>query len=336
MAEFSINRLKSGGLITNYFCSSSCRHCLYNCSPQWEKQYIDAETARENLEKIRAMGCRAVHIGGGEPLLRPEKLITVLEVAKAVGVSIEYVETNSSWFKDNDSAISLLSRLRDKGLHTLLVSISPFHNEQIPFARVQGVVDAAQHAGIGIFPWVSDFVSDLTSFDTTRPHSLNEYQQRFGDDYLMQIMQRYWIHLGGRALETFRPWLGKKTLQQVLDENPGGCAVELSDTSHFHMDLFGNYIPGLCSGLVISCDDLGSRLSADKYPILVKLYSEGIRGLVSMATEMFGFAPQINNYINKCDLCTEIRTYMVNSDYNESSELNPAGFYTQIEKICAA
>ena len=336
MAEFSINRLKSGGLITNYFCSSSCRHCLYNCSPQWEKQYIDAETARENLEKIRAMGCRSIHIGGGEPLLRPKKLTTVLEVAAVVGVSIDYVETNSSWYKDEDSAIELLSQLRRKGLHTLLVSISPFHNEQIPFARVQGVIEAAQHAGVGIFPWVSDFVSDLTSFDTARPHPLDEYRQRFGDDYLMQIMQRYWIHLGGRALETFRPLLGNMTCGQVLDANPGGCSRELTDTSHFHFDLFGHYISGLCSGLAISSNDVGTRLSTQKYPILVKLYSEGIRGLFSMATEMFGFSPQRNNYINKCDLCTEIRTHMVYSDYDESSELDPAGFYTQIEKICAA
>lgn len=329
-AEFSINRLISGGLITNYFCSSSCRHCLYNCSPRWEKQYIDAEAARENLEKIRSMGCRAVHIGGGEPLLRPEKLITVLEVAKAVGVSIEYVETNSSWFKDNDSAISLLSRLREKGLHTLLVSISPFHNEQIPFARVQGVIDAAQRAGIGIFPWVSDFVSDLTSFDATRPHPLDEYRQRFGDDYLMQIMQRYWIHLGGRALETFRPLLGNMTCGQVLEANPGSCSRELTDTSHFHIDLFGNYIPGLCSGLAISSNDLSTRLSTQKYPILVKLYSEGIRGLVSMATEMFGFSPQRNTYINKCDLCTEIRTSLIMQDNGVFAELSPKEFYSQI------
>ena len=329
MAEFSINRLNSGGLITNYFCSSSCGHCLYNCSPHWEKRYIDAEMARKNLEKIRAMGCRAVHIGGGEPLLRPEKLITVLEVAKAIGVSIEYVETNSSWFKDNDSAISLLSRLRDKGLHTLLVSISPFHNEQIPFNRVQGVINAAQDAGIGIFPWVSDFVSDLTSFDTTRPHSMHEYRQRFGDDYLMQIMQRYWIHLGGRALETFRPLLGNMTFGQVLEANPGGCSKELTDTSHFHIDLFGNYVPGLCSGLAISSNDLGTRLSTQKYPILVKLYSEGIHGLFSMATETFGFSPQRNTYINKCDLCTEIRTFLIMQDNGVFAELSPEEFYNR-------
>ncbi len=332
MPQFVIKNLKSGGLITNYFCSSSCRHCLYNCSPHWEKQYIDPETACNNLAKIRLMGCRSVHIGGGEPLLRPQELKTVLEVASEIGVSIEYVETNSSWFKEKDAAAHLLAELRVKGLHTLLVSISPFHNEHIPFFKVKGVIEAAQLAGVGVFPWVSDFVSDLSNFDPTKTHSLDEYRKVYGNNYLLEVLNRYWIHFGGRALDTFRPLLGKKTLKQILDENPGGCKAELKDTSHFHMDLFGNYIPGLCSGLAISSTDLGSRLSTEKYPILVTLYSEGIRGLVSMAAEKFDFTPQGNNYINKCDLCTEIRTHMVNSDYKESSELNPAGFYTQIEK----
>jgi len=129
MVEFAIKRLGSGGLITNYFCSSSCKHCLYNCSPHWQKRYIDPDTAGKNLKTIRALGCRSVHIGGGEPLLRPDKLATVLELASQVGISVEYVETNSSWFQDLESAKNLLSDLSRKGLGTLLVSISPFHNE---------------------------------------------------------------------------------------------------------------------------------------------------------------------------------------------------------------
>jgi MoaA/NifB/PqqE/SkfB family radical SAM enzyme len=111
--------------------------------------------------KIRSLGCRSVHIGGGEPLLRPDKLGTVFEIATKIGVSVEYVETNSSWFRDIESAKALLVRMRQKGLQTLLVSISPFHNEQVPFSRVQGVTEAAKQAGIGIFPWITDFISDL-------------------------------------------------------------------------------------------------------------------------------------------------------------------------------
>ncbi|CAB1060493.1 Radical SAM domain protein [Olavius sp. associated proteobacterium Delta 1] len=330
MVEFVINKLRSGGLITNYFCTSSCKHCLYNCSPHWERRYIDPDTAEKNLKTIRALGCRSVHIGGGEPLLRPDKLGTVLEIAAGVGVSVEYVETNSSWFRDIESAKALLSRLRPKGLRTLLVSISPFHNEQIPFSKVQGVIEAAGQVGVGIFPWITDFVSDLSQLDPAKTHCLDEYRQLFGDNYLMQILQRYWIHLGGRALETFRPLLGEKTSQQIIAENPAGCAAELTDTSHFHIDLFGNYIPGLCSGLAISKDALGTPLSTERYPILMDLYHNGIRGLFEFAEKNYAFSPQRIDYINKCDLCTEIRTHLVINDYNQSNELKPAEFYMNL------
>ena len=327
MVEFAINRLRSGGLITNYFCTSRCKHCLYNCSPEWSKRYIETETARKNLEAVRSLGCRSVHIGGGEPLLRHEKLARVLEIAAEVGVSVEYVETNASWFKDCESGTALLSQLRGKGLKTLLVSISLFHNEQIPFFKVQGVIEAARKAGVGIFPWVTDFISDLSQFDPGRTHSLDEYRQKFGENYLKRILQRYWIHFGGRALETFRPLLGKKSWQQILDENPGGCAAEISDTSHFHIDLFGNYIPGLCSGLAIFRDDLDKRLSREPYPILTTLFQRGIRGIVQKAGDIAAYRPQKNLYINKCDLCTEVRTFLVFQDFKESRELNPVEFY---------
>jgi hypothetical protein len=290
---------------------------------------MDPDTAEKNLITIRSLGCRSVHIGGGEPLLRPDKLGTVLEVASEVGVSVEYVETNSSWFQDVESAKKLLALLRQKGLKTLLVSISPFHNEQIPFSRVQGVIKAAKQVGVGIFPWITDFISDLSQFNPAKSHSLDEYRQVYGDNYLMQILQRYWIHLGGRALETFRPLLGQKTFQQILDENPGGCIAELSDTGHFHVDLFGNYIPGLCSGLSIVIEDLGKPLSAEIYPILTSLYRNGIRGLVNLAENSVEFSPQKDHYINKCDLCTEVRAFLVQNNYQDLKELSPAEFYSK-------
>ena len=327
LAKFKIKRLASGGLITNYFCASSCRHCLYNCSPRWEKIYIQPQTAEENLHAIRRLGCASVHIGGGEPLLRPEALGDVLQIARKIGVAVEYVETNSSWFKDPDSAVTILLKLRKQGLHTLLVSISPFHNEFIPFSRIQGVIEAARQAGIGIFPWISDFIADLSKLDASKTHSLKEYEERFGRDYLKRLLQRYWIHMGGRALKTFRPCLAAKSAREICNENRGGCAAKLSNTQHFHLDLFGNYIPGLCSGLAIKGEDLGKALSEKEYPVLSTLFHEGIRGLFRMAKEKFNYAPAQNRYINKCDLCTEIRTLFVHNNFGGAAELNPKEFY---------
>jgi len=324
-SKLKIGRLVYGGIITNYFCTSACRHCLYNCSPHWQKNYINAEAAEANFRVAKALGCSAVHIGGGEPLLQPEKLGAALDAARRAGVSIDYVETNCSWFKDPESAEGLLNKLRPKGLHTLLVSISPFHNEHIPFARTRGVVNAARNAGVRIFPWTAEFIPDLSAFDATRPHALSEFEERYGSDYVRGILGRYWIHMGGRALETFRPLLRTKTLEHVLRENPVGCGRELADTSHFHLDLFGNYIPGLCSGLSIAREDVGKPLDDDQYPLLNTLYAKGIRGLSDYAGREYGFKP---GYINKCDLCTEIRFFLVRKGYGRSQELGPEEFYS--------
>lgn len=327
MAEFEIKRLVSGGLITNYFCTSRCRHCLYNCSPDWEKKYIDQATVEENLRVVRSFGCRSVHIGGGEPMLRPERLETILEIAGHVGTTIEYVETNSAWFRDLESAKRILLKLRRKGLKTLLVSISPFHNEFIPFSRTKGVIEACMKTGINIFPWIDGFIKDLSEFNIDKAHPLEKFLEKFGNDYLLSVRQRYWIHMGGRALNTFRPFLDKKSPQQIMDDNPGGCNRELADTSHFHIDLFGNYIPGLCSGLSISAKDLGKPLPEHRYPVITTLVNSGIKGVVELAQKEFAYSPARTGYINKCDLCTEIRTVFVKRNFEGFSELNPKGFY---------
>ena len=233
MTQLYIRQLISGGIITNYFCTSRCGHCLYNCSPQWEKEFITPETAEKNLQAVRSLGCRSVHIGGGEPLLRPDGLAAVLKIADNLGLAVEYVETNASWFKDSRSAEAFLKDLRARGLETLLVSISPFHNEHIPFFKVKGVIEAARQAGVGIFPWVTDFVSDLSQFDAAKTHCLSEFSDVFGRDYLLQVLERYWIHMGGRALKTYGPLMGQKSYQQIMDEATPNCYGELSNTAIF-------------------------------------------------------------------------------------------------------
>lgn len=74
MNVLKIKSLNSGGVIVNYHCVSRCGHCLYNCGPHRGKHYLTAERAEEIFGRIAAMGCRSVHIGGGEPLLDPDGL----------------------------------------------------------------------------------------------------------------------------------------------------------------------------------------------------------------------------------------------------------------------
>lgn len=319
-----ISSLFSGGLITNYYCTSRCRHCLYACSPKWDKNYIDAEKVREYIRKVKSLNCYSIHIGGGEPMLDPEKLTDVLKVVKEEGIEIQYIETNSSWYKDEKSAVNVLKKFRKSGIHTMLISISPFHNEYVPFFKTKGVIKACQKTGINVFPWIQDFYQEVDSFDDQVSHTPDEYQKKFGEDYLRNIPGRYWIQPGGRASLMLSNVFSLKPLEQL----PGikdGCS-ELEDTSHFHMDLFGNYIPGLCSGLSIKAEDLGQALDKDKYPVLSMLYSKGVNALLEFAKDRFNFKEE-EKYLNKCHLCLEIRRFLTANGMQESIELQPKQFY---------
>ncbi len=264
-----IDRLHSGGVITNYFCTSSCSHCLYFCSPKWKKDYIETEILAQVLEKIRSLGCSSIHIGGGEPFLNLSGLKMVVETCRSAGISIEYVETNSSWYKSMDSACEVLSSLKERGLSTLLVSMSPFYNKHIPFFKVKGVMEACNAVDITVFPWISDFYSEMDAFDDRKPHTLTEYENRYGLGLPGETAVPLLGASGRKGLENlfpdFRPQV--RPYKETLSSNQGGCR-ELIEVSHFHFDLFGNYIPGLCSGLSLHYSNLGNTVPPEKYPFL--------------------------------------------------------------------
>lgn len=329
MGRLFIKRLTSGGVITNYHCVSRCGHCLYRCGPERGKGYLDAGLAERIFTRIAQLGCRSVHIGGGEPLLHAAKLKEVLAAARHAGVGIDYVETNSAWFKDAAQAETLLNDLRSAGVGTLLVSISPFHNAHIPYDRVVGVMEACRRVDMGIFPWVNAFVRDLTRLDVHQTHTMAEFEEIFGSDYLKGIPDRYWIHFGGRALETFGAVFPTLPEAAVLKNSPMSCAQAFNDTSHFHIDLNGGYIPGLCAGLVMDMADLGQPLPGGKYRLLERLTADGIQGLVELARKDFGYGSRHRGFLNHCDLCTDVRQYLWNLEGVHFAELGPAGFYAE-------
>ena len=192
---------------------------------------------------------------------------------------------------------------------------------------MKGVMKACRAVGMNVFPWISDFYSEMDAFDDRHPHSLSEYEERYGTDYLMKLPSHYWVHPGGRALKTFSVILGLTPYEQILSCNQGGCR-ELKDVSHFHVDLFGNYIPGLCSGLALHYKDLGDTIIPEEYPFLHTLYHQGITGLFETASSQHGFKP-LKGYLSKCHLCFEIRRDLVMEKGIQAKEFRPDEFYEQ-------
>lgn len=320
-----INGLHSGGVITNYRCPSRCRHCLYNCGPERSGDYIGIEMAEKIFACLNKEGCRSIHVGGGEPFLNFEGLMAFAESAMKAGIDIEYIETNSAWFKSHEDALDKLERLLSVGVDCLLLSVSPFHNEYIPLKKFDGVMTACRQAGMRVFPWIGEFYHELSRMDNETKHSLNEYAALIGDKSGSDLMYKYSLTMRGRALETYRGQLRTVSCRELLERSEP-CR-NLTGTSHFHIDLFGNYIPGLCTGLSVAIDDLGSDLSFEKYPLLNSLYAGGI-GAAAKIAESHGWEPAKDAYVSKCELCTEIRCYMIDME-KSSEELNPREYYAE-------
>ncbi|EPR41670.1 Radical SAM domain protein [Desulfovibrio sp. X2] len=317
----TIRSLASGGIITTYRCGSRCAHCLYDCGPHRRHAFIEPDEAARAARTARSLGCSSLHVGGGEPFLNPENLREVLRALRGEGVRLEYVETGACWAGREDAAADLLAELRAAGLHSLLVSISPFHNEHVDFSRTRAVLSACERSGVRALPWGAQFYGEIEALGEGR-HSLAEYGARYGADYLRAVPERFWVHMGGRALATYRPYMEHRPADEAAAAS-GPCTA-LADVSHFHFDLWGNYVPGLCAGLALRREDVGRPLERERYPLLWLLWDEGVRGLLRAARER-GFAPEAEGYVSACDLCTACRRFLYAA--GDFRELAPSGFY---------
>ncbi|HYF75216.1 MAG TPA: radical SAM protein [Candidatus Nitrosocosmicus sp.] len=318
------NRLVSGGIITNYYCSSKCRHCVYASSPSWPKDYMTVAMADDIFHFLKESGCRVVHIGGGEPLLDPDSLFPVLKAAQDHSIDIEYIETNASWYRDADRTGDLLRKLQQHKVDTLLISIDPFHNEFISFDKVKALIEACRQLGTSVFPWLMEFWSDLEAMGDTQTHRLEEYESLFGPGYQLKLLRRYQLNLRGRALQTFKAYLKTYPVREIL-MNSSPCG-ELSGVHHFHIDLYGNFVPQTCAGLSIHYKDLKQEITPEKYPLFHALYTKGIKELYEMAVNRYGFTPK-ECYAGKCELCYDIRRYLVMDIRQDLPDLQPAGHY---------
>jgi len=120
---------------------------------------------------------------------------------------------------------------------------------------------------------------------------------------------------------------------QVLEDSPPDCSGVLGDTRHFHIDLYGDYIPGLSSEHAVDMRGLRRPLPKETYPLLHRLATKGVCGLYELAAERFGYAPHRNAFLNPCDLCTDIRNFLFRRTEDSFSELAPAGFYEEPKRL---
>ena len=340
MSRFRPERADSIGVILQYACTYRCDHCLYACGPGLNERIRTEDIDRVLDSVARACPQAALHVGGGEPFLNRPRLLHVLQGIRSRGLLLEYVETNGHWVK-KQNAKEQLQEVRRAGCACLLLSISPFHNAFLSCRDNERAYKMIVEVfgPQGIFPWHPGHYPFLERVDPDRPVSFNEYARQFEDRELVyQLTGINYLHLAGRAAWNLSSLLRRFPAEAFIDKQ---CREELSSPLHAHVDPYGHYLTGFCSGLQIGSRE-GFRLeklfqegiSLEKYPVLEMLIQGALGDLFRFA-EVQGFGPDPEGYVSACHLCGHIRTWLYHNMEQEKGliELAPGVFYEEMRKL---
>ena len=309
-----IQQLGHGGIMANYQCNAACRHCLYACSPDRGNDYIQRETAQKICEILIKGGCRSVHIGGGEPFLDFDGLIALVKTTIKSGIRLEYIETNGFWATDKNQAGKYLQALAMAGADTLCISLDPFHAEYVPFELPLRLAEICRQNNFGYFLWQERFLHSLSQVPPTKAHGRESLEEMISPKYIWETAKRYGLSMGGRAINIEKEYVEPKATQDLLTATK--ACRHLTSTDHFHVDLFGKFIPPGCTGLALPLDEAISGLPDGKYPVYEALLFGGLKELLRFAEEK-GFVPE-KTYTSSCALCFYTRKWLSeNTDFPE-------------------
>jgi hypothetical protein len=340
MKRFRPERADSIGIILQYECTYRCAHCLYASRPGLKETIRDEAFDRLADAIRRACPAAYLHIGGGEPFLHMDRLLRLVEQIRRTGLYLEYVETNGFWVTRPD-ARDRLGRVRQAGCDRLLLSISPFHNAFLSCRdnrkAYEMIVDV--FGPQGIFPWHPAYYPFLESVDPERPVPFEAYARSFSRGEMAgQLTRIIYLHPAGRAALSFGPFLGRRPAGAFDRKH---CSRELSSPTHAHVDPYGHYLTGFCSGLQIGDKEAfdlerlyREGICLDDHPILEMLL-RGTLGDLRRFAEDLGFRVDPEGYVSACHLCGHIRTWLYHHAPGEGrpGELAPACFYEEMGRL---
>lgn len=324
----------SGGLILSYQCSNQCRHCLYACAPEC-RDWISEEDVDAVLAGLKRHGrfLTGLHIAGGEPMLKPDRVEYAVKKAVELGLPLEYVETNAFWCWNDDATQDAFLELKDAGLPSVMVSVSPFHLEFVPMERVHRAIHIARKVfgANRVLLFTDYFYDQFEEVDPAIPFPLEDYIDAVGaEQAAAAFASEYSLIPGGRAATRLGFLYERRPARHYFGDT---CERELTSPHHVHVDPYGNYIAGLCAGISLGdardADTLFSGTDLDARPFLKRVVRDGVAGLFEWAVGEFGFEAREEGYIAKCDVCLDIRRHLVNSRAG-LDELTPPCFYENL------
>ena len=313
---------------------------MYACSPRWKADWItkqDLETVLSQLAgriQPSPWGERTIslnyglHFTGGEPFMNFELLLQAVEMAVGLGIPSTFVETNCSWCGSDEAARERLGRLKGAGLRGILISVNPFYAEYVPFERTERCIRISQEVfGRNVVVYQVAYYHRFRQLGIKDRIPLEDYVALTKGERLADQVELFLMGRAARQLRGFYPAYPARRFFGAP------CQPPFLRNWHNHFDNYGNFMPGYCGGISLGrWKDLDALerdgIDLDAHPILGFLIAEDVEGLLHFAEDL-GYRESGEGYVSKCDLCLDLRRYLVAE--GDFEELGPREFYRHLE-----
>lgn len=136
-------------VITNA-CSGRCKHCSEGDHTAAGER-IDPVIAADAVRRVAAeYDIKTVMAFGGEPLIYPDAVYSIIGAARDIGIEHRQVITNGFFSRNEEKIAEVVKNLADCGVNDLLLSVDAFHQESIPLDIVMLFAKHAVERGIPI------------------------------------------------------------------------------------------------------------------------------------------------------------------------------------------
>lgn len=293
-------------------CNSECIYCQADASPL-RKEVMEVEEAHNYLTDASGVSIlESFMVFGGEPVLFSDRAISIFEKAHQLSIPKIEMLTNGFWGRNKKKADELTIRLKSSGLNCLGISVDAFHQQFIPLQYPKNAAMAAIDAGIEQVTWnvaVIESLNGRNKYDRETALILEALKPLRIDAHIHKVLPV------GRAAKNLWRYFKPETLDgpcvtdPILENNltnPQSITVEPSGEVDICWNLtIGNAKEKPLSRIIYEYD-------WRKNPIVRILVEEGPIGLAKNARGI-NFQPQKRRFINKCDLCIEIRRVLKES-----------------------
>jgi len=312
---------------------------MYACSPKWKGDWIAKEDLEEVLSQLAGRirpspwGDQTVslnyglHFTGGEPFLNFELLVEAVEMAEELKIPSTFVETNCFWCSNDETTREKLKLLKGAGLKGILISVNPFYAEYVPFDRTERCIRISQEVfGANVTVYQVAYYNRFKRLGIKERISLEDYLELAKSERLAEQVELFLMGRAARQLREFYPTYPAHRFFNVP------CRPPFLREWHNHFDNYGNFMPGYCGGISLghwrNLDALEREgIDLEEHPVLRFLIAEDMRGLFHFA-EDFGYQESQEGYLSKCDLCLDIRSYLISK--KDFEELAPKEFYVHL------